>query len=77
MYCSIIFSNSDSTTGATTIFMRPGSGSVNSPLICSTIRVDFFLSVIFQFPDTSALPSPLTGVQTTVPLALLDTYLEA
>ena len=30
-----------------------------------------------QLPDTKALPSPLTGVQTTEPLDLLATYLEA
>ena len=77
MYFSTIFSNSASTTGAITIFMSPGNGSVRSPSILSMRWVDFFLSVIFQLPDTSALPSPLTGVQTTLPLALFDVYLDA
>ena len=50
---------------------------MTSPSIFKTMLVDFLLSVIFQFPLTSALPTPLTGVQTTVPLALFETYLEA
>ncbi len=35
-----------------------GSGTLNSPFSFSTRWVDFFLSVIFQEPDTSALPCP-------------------
>lgn len=81
MYFSTIFSNSLVTMDATTIFIKLGSGISKSPLICNTKLVDFILSPLFsrmaQLPDTSALPSDLMGDQTTVPLALLDTYFDA
>ena len=72
-YFSISRSFSPRITGATIILIRPGSGTFSSPLICSTSWVDFLLSVIVQVPEIRALPSPLTGVQTTVPFFLSDT----
>ncbi|HZF78867.1 MAG TPA: hypothetical protein VEZ89_03660 [Rubrivivax sp.] len=74
MYFSTSFSNSLLTAGATTIFIRQGNGTSTVPLTLNSRAVLFLLSVIFQLPPTSALPSPLTGVQTTAPLALLLTY---
>ena len=52
-------------------------GSVISPSIFSSMPVDFLLSLSFQWPPTRALPTPSTGVHTTVPLPLLLTYLLA
>src|SRR3990167_3936250 len=77
MYFSTSFSNSPCTTGTTIIFIRPGSGTSISPWMASVRPVDFLLSTIFQWPPTSALPTPLTGVHFTVPLVLSLTYLLA
>ena len=57
-----------------TLLLRMESGAHAT---VSTMWVDFLLSVIFQLPDTRALPSSAIGVHTTLPLALLDTYLDA
>ena len=40
-------------------------------------RGGFLASVIFQLPPTSALPTPFTGVHTTVPFLRSDTYFDA
>ena len=77
MYCSTSFSNSPFTTGATTIFISPGSGTSTVPATLNSSAVDVFRSTIFQLPPTSALPSPFTGVQTTLPFLRSTTYLLA
>ena len=61
MYLSTSFSNSLSTTGATTNFIRPGSRSVTAPSILRTSAVVFLLLVSFQLPLTWALPIPGPG----------------